>query len=744
MRTYLFVAFAGFGLAFVGHVHHLSAVSGVVFAREVQAQQKVDFARDVQPIFQQHCVECHGPSQQMRGLRLDRRRDAMPNRVGANGSRIVPGNSSASPVYRRLTGEGGVAQMPPQSPLPAEQISVIKTWIDQGADWPDALSGDVVSSPPDPAVVRMMHALRDGDRPQFALTVRKAPASVNAKGHGGWTPLMYAALYGNAEAVRLLLATGATPNTANESGGTALMYALDNAEHTRLLLDAGADPNTWSGEGRTALLIAVGRTGSYPIVKLLLEKGASASARLSDGRGVLQLAIAARDASLLQLLLDHGAPKSPVPLGVALDSDCGACFDLLLTLAQPGDLAGALGAAVRMGDVPRIRMLLDRGAQPAPAILEGVALSKAQIPLDLIEQLIARGADINAKTSTGPIVDFAQRHGNATLVGALRRAGAKDDSVVTPVRQPMPAVSARSALERTLPPLQRADVAFIDKAGCVSCHNNSLTAMTVAAARATSVAVDESIARAQLQRIAAYMDENRERALENAGIPGGIDTVSYVLLGMAAENYPSDPITDAWARYVKNRQSPDGRFQCQTTRPPLESSDFQVTAASIRSLRTYAPKGQRGQYEAAVARAIRWLEEAMPLTTEDHAFGVLGLIWGGGSDASIAKAARALLALQRPDGGWAQLSALQSDAYATGQALVALRESRVVKVGDVSYQRGIRYLLNSQLADGSWYVRTRAPAIQPYFDSDFPHGPDQFISAAATNWAAMALIGVVR
>jgi len=743
MRAYLLVAFAGFGLAVVAHVHHWSAVSGVVFARDAQAPQQVDFARDVQPIFRQHCVECHGPSQQMRGLRLDRRRDAMPNRVGANGSRIVPGNSSASPVYRRVTGEGGVAQMPPQSPLSPEQITIIKTWIDQGADWPDALSGDVVSSPPDPAVVRMMHALRDGDRPQFARTLREAPASVNAKGHGGWTPLMYAALYGDAEAVRLLLATGANPNTANESGGTALMYALDNAEQTRLLLDAGADPNARSGEGRTALLIAVGRTGSYPIVTLLLEKGASASARLSDGRGVLPLAIAARDASLLQLLLDHGAPKSPIPLGLALDSNCGACFDLLLPLAQPDDLAGALSAAVRMGDLPRIRMMLDRGAQPRPNVLQSAALSKTEIPLDVIQQLIAHGGDINAKTSTGPIIDFANRHGNATLVGALRRAGARD-SAMAPLPKAMPASSVRSALERTVPPLQRADVAFIEKAGCVSCHNNSLTAMTIAAARATSVRVDESIARAQLRRIAAYLDENRERALENAGIPGGIDTVSYILLGMAAENYPSDSITDAWARYVKDQQSPDGRFQCQATRPPLESSDFQVTAASIRSLRTYAPKSQRARYDAAVARAMRWLEESAPLTTEDHAFGVLGLIWGGGSDASIAKAARALLALQRPDGGWAQLSALQSDAYATGQALVALRDSRLVKVGDVSYQRGIRYLLNSQLADGSWYVRTRAPAIQPYFDSDFPHGPDQFISAAATNWAAMALIGVVQ
>ena len=61
-----------------------------------------------------------------------------------------------------------------------------------------------------------------------------------------------------------------------------------------------------------------------------------------------------------------------------------------------------------------------------------------------------------------------------------------------------------------------------------------------------------------------------------------------------------------------------------------------------------------------------------------------------------------------------------------------------------AYQRGIQYLLSSQLEDGSWYVRTRAPAFQPYFDSDFPHGPDQFISAAASNWASMALVAVAR
>src|SRR6267378_4403864 len=76
-----------------------------------QAPAKVDFGRDIQPLLREHCVECHGPSQQMRGLRLDRRRDALPNRVGANGARIVPGDSARSALFQRLSGTQSGAQM---------------------------------------------------------------------------------------------------------------------------------------------------------------------------------------------------------------------------------------------------------------------------------------------------------------------------------------------------------------------------------------------------------------------------------------------------------------------------------------------------------------------------------------------------------------------------------------------------------------------------------------------------------
>jgi N-acyl-D-amino-acid deacylase len=83
---------------------------------------------------------------------------------------------------------------------------------------------------------------------------------------------------------------------------------------------------------------------------------------------------------------------------------------------------------------------------------------------------------------------------------------------------------------------------------------------------------------------------------------------------------------------------------------------------------------------------------------------------------------------------------MKSDAYATGQTLVALRDAGVLTVSSPAYQRGVKFLLDTQASDGSWYVKTRALPIQPYFESEFPYGGDQWISAAATNWATMALI----
>ncbi len=730
-----------------------------VFGEPLSAQTpaKVDFRRDVQPLFKTYCIGCHGPSQQMNNFRLDRRRDAM--RGGSSGGAVIgPGNSAGSFLYLRLIGSQYGPQMPPTGPLSAERINIIKAWIDQGAAWPDDVSGETPPSPPDPKATRMMEALRDGDRQAFTRILREDPKVVDLKGPGGSTPLMYAALYGDSDSVRLLLESGADPNIRNDAGATALMWAADDLEKTRLLLDHGADANARSEDGRTPLMIAAGRFGSSGVVKLLLDHAANLSVKsiyfLGDMTPLSEAAYAG-DEAVLRTLIDRGADvKSAgfLPLYFAMRNNCGRCVDTLIKFAPPDVLNMVMLLSIPPeGDALTAKLLLDHGVDvsgkdPRGRTILMLAASSDALPVETVKALIDRGADVNAKSGDGKTaLDFAKQRGDTPIVDLLVKAGAKEGSApADSVLKPKPANSVRAAIERSIPLLQRTDVIFIQKSGCVSCHNDTLTAMALATAQKDGVPINDETARRQLKTIASNIDSWRERALQGIPIPGDADTISYILVGMAAENYPPDPATDALARFLKNRQSPDGRWWVLAHRPPLESSEIEVTAASMRAIQIYAPRAQQPEYEKAVRLAAGWLMKAQPRTTEDRAFRLLGLGWARGSKATIRKAASGLLAEQRPDGGWAQLPSLKSDAYATGEALVALKETGVLAVTNSAYKRGTQFLLNTQLEDGSWYVKSRSIPFMPFFESDFPHGHDQFISAAATNWATMALALAAR
>jgi len=99
------------------------------------AQASVDFDRDVKPIFAKHCISCHGPEKQKHGLRLDRKADALKG--GDSGLAVVPGKSVDSLLFQLVNGQDKDRQMPPKLGLSAAEISTLKSWIDQGAKWPD-------------------------------------------------------------------------------------------------------------------------------------------------------------------------------------------------------------------------------------------------------------------------------------------------------------------------------------------------------------------------------------------------------------------------------------------------------------------------------------------------------------------------------------------------------------------------------------------------------------------------------
>ena len=101
------------------------------------ADAPVDYAREIQPVLERECYECHGPRKVRGSLRLDRRDRA--RRGGMSGPAVVPGDSEHSVLVRRLLGLDGEDRMPlEKDPLPEAEIATIRRWIEQGAPWPEA------------------------------------------------------------------------------------------------------------------------------------------------------------------------------------------------------------------------------------------------------------------------------------------------------------------------------------------------------------------------------------------------------------------------------------------------------------------------------------------------------------------------------------------------------------------------------------------------------------------------------
>ena len=215
-----------------------------------------------------------------------------------------------------------------------------------------------------------------------------------------------------------------------------------------------------------------------------------------------------------------------------------------------------------------------------------------------------------------------------------------------------------------------------------------------------------------------------------------VDSLAFTIMHLIEAGYPADDLTDA---LVSAQQQADGSFGgLPVARPPVEDSKFVRTAMVARALAKYPIPARRAEFEKR-RQASAVLLDSTPRVPYDRSFQLMGLAWTGAPSSAGQRIAAGLERLQRPNGGWAQLESLAADGFATGVALLALRESGMPPT-DAVYTRGVEYLLSTQKPDGSWFVASRSPKLRPYFQSGFPHHHDQWISAAATANAAAALI----
>ena len=630
------------------------------------------------------------------------------------------------------------------------------------------------SQPPAGPAGDLYQAIRTNDLARVKTLVVSRDAA-NARGPFGETPLMDAATAGSAEAMAFLIDKGAEVDAQNPFGTTALMMSATDAAKVRLLLDRGAKAGLASKQGRTALFIAAMSEGTAPIVRMLIAKGADVRARDAFQNTVLTAAAYGNDLDTIRLALDAGVDVNAAGvtgvtplLGASYNGNLAA-VRLLLSKGANANAVAAMPTLFPI-DAPKSGPIALTAVTPLLA-------ATAAAPVDLVQALLDAGANVNARDGRGMtplMLAVATNHQNPAVIRLLLGRGA-DATLQSSVGEtaadwarrlaqpsglellkvsriqltaaaaspPAEPTDVKTAAERGMALLETSSQKFFEGSGCVSCHHQNATGLAAGEARLKGLRFDAKASVARMEMLKAGPPPPLLLERMDINVP---EIFASALVAMAAENVPPNPVTDMIAASLASAQALDGSWRGQNgigDRPPTAQGGITRAAMCIRSLKVYGPPARAAELNARIAKARQWLLAETPVTAEDRNMQLLGLLWADADAPSRKKLAAAILAQQQPDGAWAQHGGVAADAYATGQSLYVLAKAGGVAPSDPAYQRGVGYLLATQNANGSWRVTSRAPKFQAFFNSGFPYGGDQWISAWATGWATMALAQAV-
>ena len=606
-----------------------------------------------------------------------------------------------------------------------------------------------------PGEAPLFQAIRKADT-ATAKRLLDQGVSADSKDSEGTPALMAATLYSNADLVNLLLNRGANPNVTNAVGATPLIWAIPDLAKVKTLLEHGANANAKSKTlQRTPLLVAASYPGSVEVLKLLLSKGADLHAKDSDGMHALGRAVVSADVSVVRFLVESGSDPNEEGYGI-------------------GNTVTRLYARHYL---PSIEYLQSKGLKMNPDILPAAVHWH---PQQLLEKWIAMGANVNARTgryqrSALMTAAASEQSTPATLrtllekgsdpnaedtegerpldwaiyradqgkmdvlrqFGAMRGKGPRQETFPGP--EPGSITDARISLSRAVSLLLPTAPVVFENGKCATCHSQSLVEQAAALARAKGVAINEQLAAQNLSQILSFMKTASEKAMQGDQPAGNFIAMGYAMSGLAAEPYPPDNITAAFTHLVAGLQMPDGSWLGNgVSRPPLEDSIVSQTALAVRTLTLYPIAGRTKELDEKLRRAQRWLLTAPVTSAEERNMRLMGLVWTKASREAINAAMREVLSRQAPDGGWPQRDHDATDAYATGMSLFALHEAGTSVTSDV-YRKGVAFLLRNQYQNGAWFVKTRAYPVQAYFESGYPFGRNQWISAAGAGWASLAI-----
>lgn len=306
-----------------------------------------------------------------------------------------------------------------------------------------------------------------------------------------------------------------------------------------------------------------------------------------------------------------------------------------------------------------------------------------------------------------------------------------------PAAEPAPKGDARQeAIRKGLAYLEEHGAGWQTSRKCAACHHVTHMVRVQMEARARGFKINETAHQEALAFLLAA--DNRAKILPNPGDkkPDNPNLAplgpAYVLLafdGKPPEAHADREALGKMVSYVIEKQDKEGFWTPPAGRPPIFDTKESATLLIALALPADQP-----QAAAARDKARQWLD-AHPAPDQQQALALrLMLLAKLGRPATEQEAAvKALLARQNADGGWSQLKAMPSDAYASGQSLAALAAAG--KFGDPAVARGRAFLFKSQQADGGWPMTSR-PA-KPGEKGAKNLDP---ISFTGTTWAMLGLL----
>jgi squalene-hopene/tetraprenyl-beta-curcumene cyclase len=296
-----------------------------------------------------------------------------------------------------------------------------------------------------------------------------------------------------------------------------------------------------------------------------------------------------------------------------------------------------------------------------------------------------------------------------------------------------------ATIDRGLAFLARDAMAWKDEHNCVSCHHAALVVWSMREAQLRGHAIDEPVL-AELTRWLAESGDGKTGLPRPAGRPKALNAKAvWFALALGVDPEPDAVAEKGLKRLletVKSDQTEDGSWSAwPETRPPIfGDSDENMTALATLAL---VPVARAGDGAAASVRdkGVRWLT-ATKSDDDPQSVAIRLVLWQrlGRPAAESEPLVQRIKERRNPNGGWSQAKGLESDAWATGQALYALA-SAGTKPDDPVIARAQAFLVRTQRDDGSWPMTSRP--TKPGGEGSKSLVP---ITGAGSAWAILGLV----